>query len=129
MLGDSFLRHIIDLFGVFIQAEQRLFQCVISEFALSHGWFVVTSAVCCSDLFFTQLITWSGAKLLPGFSFVSGHQGLHDQGEQREGIRMLMANILLQCTGGSSVVHRNTICCHAFRLYETIKNNDCLRSE
>ena len=83
MLGDSFFRHVIDLFGVFIQAEQHLFQCVIPEFGASHGWSVVTSAVCYSDLFFFQLIMWSRAKLLPGFSFVPGHQGLHDQGELR----------------------------------------------
>ena len=83
MLGDSLIRHVIDLFGVFIQAERHLFQCVIPEFGASHSWSVVTSAVCFSDQLFFLLITWSGAKILPGFSFVSGHQGLHDQVEQR----------------------------------------------
>ena len=29
VLGDSFIRHVIDLFDVFIQAEQHNFQCVI----------------------------------------------------------------------------------------------------
>ena len=81
MLGDSFIRHVIDIFGVFIQAEQHFFQCVTPEFGASHGWSVMTSAVCCSDQLFFLLITWSGANILPGFSFVSGHQGLHDQGE------------------------------------------------
>ena len=78
VLDDSFIRQVIDLFGVFIQVEQHLFQCVIPEFGTSHSWSVVTSAVCCSDRLFFQLITWSGAKILPGFAFVSGHQGLHD---------------------------------------------------
>ena len=81
MLGDSFIRHVIDMIGVFIQAERRLFQCVIPEFGASLGWSVVTSTLCCSDRFFSLLITWSGAKILPDFFFVSGYQGLHDQGE------------------------------------------------
>ena len=78
MLGDSFIRLVIDLIGVFIQAEQSLFQCVIPEFGASHGWSVVTSAVCGSDRLFFLLITWSGAKISPDFSFASGHQGMHD---------------------------------------------------
>ena len=49
VLGDSFIRHVIDLFGVFIKAEQSVFQCVIPEFGVSHGWSVLTSAFCCSD--------------------------------------------------------------------------------
>ena len=57
MLDDSFAGLVIDLFGVFIQAEQHLFQCDIPEFGASHGWSVVTSAVCCSDPFFFLLIT------------------------------------------------------------------------
>ena len=80
MLGDSFIRHIIDVIGVFTQAERRLFQCVIPQFGGSHGVSVVTSTVCCSDRLFFLLITWSGVKILPDFSFVSGNQGLHDQG-------------------------------------------------
>ena len=39
-------------------------------------------------------VTWIGAAILPCFSFVSGQQGLHHQGEMREGIRILKANIL-----------------------------------
>ena len=38
VLGDSFIRHVIDMIYVFIQAEQRLFQCVITEFGANHGW-------------------------------------------------------------------------------------------
>ena len=49
MLDDSFIRQVIDLFGVFIQAEQHLFQCVIPEFGASHGGLFVTSAIYCSD--------------------------------------------------------------------------------
>ena len=81
MLGDSFNRLVIDLIGVFIQAERSLFQCIIPKFGLSHGWAVVTSAVCCSDRLFFLLITWSGAKISPDFYFVSGTQGLADQGK------------------------------------------------
>ena len=81
VLGDSFIRYVIDLFGVLIQAEQHFFQCFIPEFGASHDWSVVTSAVCCSDQLFFLLITCFWATILPGFSFVSGHQGLHDQGE------------------------------------------------
>ena len=73
MLGDSFIRHVIDMFGVFIQAQRHLFQCVIPEFGASHGWLVVTSAVCCSDQLFFLLINWSRVKILPGFSVLSGH--------------------------------------------------------
>ena len=90
--------------------------------SVSLGWLVLTSAVCCSDWLFFLLIAWSRGKILPGFSFVSGHQGLHDQGELKEGIRMLMANILPQCIAGSFGVHRSTICSHRHRLYETRKN-------
>ena len=129
MLGDSFIRHVIDLFGVFILAEQSLFQCVTPEFGVSLGWLVLTSAVCCSDWLFFLLIAWSGGKILPGFSFVSGHQGLHNQGEMKEGIRMLMVNILPQYIAGSFGVHRSTICCHRLRLCETRKNIECLRSK
>ena len=68
--GDLFIRHLHDLFGVVIQAEQGLLQCVIPEFGTSHGWSVVTTAVGCSDRIFSQLITWSGANILPGFSFL-----------------------------------------------------------
>ena len=128
MLGDSFIRHIIDMIGVFIQAE-RLFQCVIPQFGASLAWSVVTSAVCCSDRLFYLLITWSGANILPDFSFVSGHPGLHDQGEMTEGIRMLKANILPQCIAGSFNVHRRTTCCHRLRLCETRKNSERLRSK
>ena len=78
MLGDSFIRHVIDMFGVFIQAERQHFQCVIPGFGVSNGWSVVASAVRCSHQLFFLLITWSGAKILQDFSFVSGHQGLHD---------------------------------------------------
>ena len=56
VLGDSFIRHVIDMFGVFIQAEQSLFQCVIPEFGVSLGWLILTSAVCCSDWLFFLLI-------------------------------------------------------------------------
>ena len=35
MLGGSFIRHAIDMIGVFIQAEQHLFQCVIPEFGVA----------------------------------------------------------------------------------------------
>ena len=77
MLGESFIRLVIDLIGLLIQAEQSLFQCVIPEFGSSHGWSVVTSTVCCSGRPFFLLITWSGAKILPDFFFVSGHHGLH----------------------------------------------------
>ena len=52
MLGDSFIRHAIDMIGVFIQAERRLFQSVVAEFGASHGWPVVTSLVCYSNRFF-----------------------------------------------------------------------------
>ena len=37
VLGDSFIRHVIDLFGVFIQAERHLFQYVITELYANHG--------------------------------------------------------------------------------------------
>ena len=57
MLGDSFIRYVIDLFGVLIQAEQHFFQCFIPEFGASHDWSVVTSAVCFSDQLFFLLIT------------------------------------------------------------------------
>ena len=70
MLGDSFIGHVIDHFGVFIQAERHLFQCVICNFGARHGWSVVTIVVCFSDRLFFLLITWSGANILPGFSFV-----------------------------------------------------------
>ena len=112
MLGDLFIRHIIDLFGVFIQAKQHLFQCVIHEFGSNHGGSVVTSTVCCSDRLFFLLKTWSGEKILLDFSYVSGHQGLYDQGELKEGIQMFMADILPQCVAGSFGVHRNTISNH-----------------
>ena len=72
MLGDSFIRHLHDLFFAFIQAEQRLLQCVIPQSGVSLNSSVVTSAACCSDRLFFQLITWSGAKILP-FFFVSDH--------------------------------------------------------
>ena len=52
MLGESFIGQVIDLFGVFVQAEQCLFLYVIPEFGASHGWLVVTNAVCCSDWLF-----------------------------------------------------------------------------
>ena len=97
MLDDSFIRLVIDLIGVFIQVEQSIFQCIVPEFGASHGWSVVTSAVCFSDRLFFLFMTCSREKILPSFSFVSGHQGLHDHGELREGIRMLMANIVPQC--------------------------------
>ena len=128
VLGDSFIRHVIELFYVFIQAERHLFQCVIPEFGVSHGWSVVTSSVCCFNRLFLLLIAWSGGRILPDFSFVSGHRGLHNQGELKEGIRMLMANILQQCIAGSFGVHRRTICCHRLRLCETRKNSERLRS-
>ena len=118
-LGDSFIRHITDLFVVFTQAERHLFQCVIPEFGASHCWSFVASAVCFSDQLFYLLITWSGTKILLGFSLVSGHQGLHDQDELREGVRMLMANTLPQCTAGSFGVHGGIIYCHLHRLCET----------
>ena len=60
---------------------------------------------------------------------MSDHQGQHDQGELRKGIRMLMANILPQRIASSSGVNRSTICCHRHRLCETRRNNDRLRSE
>ena len=83
MLGGSFIRHAIDMIGVFIQVERRLFLCVIPGFGASHGWSVVTSTVCSSAQLFFLLITWSSAKILLDFSFASGHQVLHDQGELR----------------------------------------------
>ena len=67
MLGDSFIRHVIDMIGVFIQAERHLLQCVVPEFGAGHGCSVVTSTVCCSGGLFSLLITWSGAKILPDF--------------------------------------------------------------
>ena len=76
MLGDSFVRLVIDMIGVFIQAERCLFQCVMPEFGASHGWSVVTSTVCCSGRLFFLLITWSEEKILLDFFFVSGHQGV-----------------------------------------------------
>ena len=85
MLGESFIGQVIDLFGVFVQAEQCLFLYVIPEFGASHGWLVVTNAVCCSNQHFSLLIIWSGANILLGFSFLSGYQGLHDQGEKERG--------------------------------------------
>ena len=42
VLGDTSIRHVIDMIGVFIQAQRRLFQCVIPVFGASHGWSVVT---------------------------------------------------------------------------------------
>ena len=60
MLGDSFPGLVIDLFGVFIQAEQRLFQCVIPEFGACHGWSIVTSTVCCFDWLLFLLIRVEG---------------------------------------------------------------------
>ena len=69
VLGDSFIRHVIDMFGVFIQAERHLFQCVIPEFGASHGWSVVTSVVCFSDRLFFLLITWFGGKNFARFFF------------------------------------------------------------
>ena len=48
---------------------------------------------------------------------------------KREGIRMLMANILPQCIAGSLGVHRSTVCCHRHRLCEMRKNNDRPTSE
>ena len=45
VLDDSFIRQVIDLFGVFIQAEQHLFLYGIPEFGASHGWSVVTGTV------------------------------------------------------------------------------------
>ena len=83
MLGDSFIRHVVDMIGVFIQAEQHLFQCVIPEFGASLGWSIVTSTVCCSGRLFFLLIIWSEAKILLDFVFMSGHQGVHDQGKLR----------------------------------------------
>ena len=59
VLGDSFIRHVIDLFDEFIQAERHQFQCVILEFGISHGWSVVTSSVCCFNRLFLLLIAWS----------------------------------------------------------------------
>ena len=97
-----------------------------NEFGASRGWSVVTSAICCSDQLFFLLITRSRAKILQGFSFLSG-QGLHDQSELREVIRMLMANILPQSIAGNFGVHRSTIYCQRHRLCETRKNNECLR--
>ena len=82
MHDDSFIRHVSDMIGVLIQAEQLLFQCVIPKFSASLGWSVVTSTVCCCDRLFFLLITWSGANILPDFSFASGHQGLHERGHQ-----------------------------------------------
>ena len=69
VLVDSYIGLVIDLFGVFIQAERHLFQCVNPEFGASHGWSVVISAVCCSDRLFYLVITWSGANILPDFFF------------------------------------------------------------
>ena len=81
MLGDSFIRLVFDLIGVFIHAEQSLYQWITPDFGVNHGWSVVTSDVCCSDWLLFLLITWCGARVSPDFSFVSGHHGLHDQGE------------------------------------------------
>ena len=41
--------HVIDLFGAIILPEQHIFQCNIPELGASHGWSVVSSAVCFSD--------------------------------------------------------------------------------
>ena len=43
VLGGSLIRHAIDPLGMFIQAEQFLFQCIIPEFGASHGRSVLTS--------------------------------------------------------------------------------------
>ena len=69
MLGDSCIRHVIDLFGVFIQAERHRFQCVISEFGVNHGWLVVTSTVCCSHRFFFPVDNLFRGKNFTGFFF------------------------------------------------------------
>ena len=37
VLGDSFIRHAIDLFGLFFYTERCLLQCVIPEFGVSLG--------------------------------------------------------------------------------------------
>ena len=63
LLGDSFIKHVIDLFDVFIQVERHLFQCVIPEFGDSHGWSVEKSAVCCSDRLFFLLMAGSRGKI------------------------------------------------------------------
>ena len=123
------MRQVSEMIGVFIQAEQLLFQSFIPDFGTSLGWLVVTSTVYCSDWPFFLLITWSGANILLDFSYVSRHQRPHDQGEMREDIRMLMANIRPQCVSGSFDVHKSTLYCHRHRLCGTRKNNDCLRSE
>ena len=67
-------------------------------------------------------------KILLGFSFVSGHKMLHDQADLKEGIRILMANILPQCIAGNVGVHRSTNCCQRLRLCAK-KKKDCLRSK
>ena len=46
MHGDSFIRHVIDMIGVFIQAEQLLFQSIIPEFGASLGWKLVMGRPC-----------------------------------------------------------------------------------
>ena len=67
---------------------------------------------------------------MPCFSFVSGRQGLHEQGGLREGIRMMMADFLTQCIAGSIRVYsRSAISCHRHRLCEMRKTNDPLRLE
>ena len=93
-------------------------------------WLVNCDQCCfCFDRLFFLFITWSGAKCLLCFSFVSGHQELHDQGGLREGVRILRADILPQCFASSVSVHRCAICSHKLRLCETRKNDDRLRSE
>ena len=47
------------------------------------------------------MITYSGAKILPEFFFVSGQQGLHEEAGLREDIRMLMADVLPKRIAGS----------------------------
>ena len=125
VLGGSSIRHVTDRLWVVIQAEQCLFQCIMPHFGLSHCWSVVTMLFVVLIGSFFLMITWSGAKILPEFFFVSSQEGLHEQARLREDIRMLMADVLPKCIAGSFGVHRSTICCHRHRLCEMRKNNDC----
>ena len=91
------------------------------------GWFWPVLFVVLTGLFPADNLV--RGKILLGFSFVSGHKMLHDQTDLKEGIRILMANILPQCIAGNVGVHRSSNCCQRLRLCATKKKEDCLRSK
>ena len=98
------------------------FQHIVSEFGAGFGWSFAPSAVnfFLPVVFPVDNLVWG--KNLLCLSFVSGHQGLHDQSELKEGIGMLRTDILPQCFASSIRVHRSTIRYHKHRLCETRKN-------